>query len=83
MSDQEFAIDNSPVGTAEILDVDRVFAERDPTVRAADLTGGNLEIALGAAADQRHGQQLHLLDIGFVVKNLQPGLHDGLIPKWR
>ena len=81
---QHFAIDHCPVGTPQILYVNRVVAQRDATVGAADLAGCNLQIALGAAPDQRDGEQFDLLDVGLVVENLQSGLHDGLIfVRWR
>ena len=81
---QHFAIDHRPVGTPQVFHVNRVVAQRDATVGAADLAGCNLQIALGAATDQRDGEQFDLLDVGLVVKNLQSGLHDGLIfVRWR
>lgn len=79
MGRQHLAIDHRPVGTPQIFHVNRVFRERNAAVSAADLAGCNLQIALGAATDQRDGEQFDLLDVGLVVKNLQSGLHDGLI----
>jgi hypothetical protein len=69
---EAFAVDEDAVGAVEVLDPPLALLEGDEGVFAADVAVGDLQFALGGAADVKRGLKAPGLHVGRVGAGVDP-----------